>query len=190
MESSLSWLRNLHSSIEEVVEFGCWSSEPFALKVILNAQVVYVIEIDKKNLDTSKGLSPIEEFELLQRNHPKTFGPKSIRFIQGDIRFAPIASSRFDLAFCQDVLYNFDKDFIETKIAIKEMARVVRHMGYLITIEQKLGVSFEKANTFIGSLPIPKSDPIDISELFDDLGLIRIRLCNAPEYSYCFQKVS
>jgi len=102
--------------------------------------------------------------------------------------------SAFDLSYCKDVLYNMRPDSKELQDSINMMARVVKPGGWVITVEPKMGVEYETAaSEMLGgepSKPLPKSEPVDISHLFEAARLVRASVHNAPPWSYCFKKPS
>ena len=68
------------------------------------------------------------------------------------------------------------------------MKRVIRPEGWIIAIEEKIGVEYEIVTGGIIDNRIPKNDPKDISSIFLELGLNRYQIKNIPDYTYVFQK--
>jgi ubiquinone/menaquinone biosynthesis C-methylase UbiE len=194
LQHHFEWLSQLRTSIESVVNFGCWkSSEPFALLWALDATEVVVVEEKEEHL-----AEPKDELERLKRSKLGCLEGRSVRFITADMSttVTELPTNHFDLAYCEDVLYYMQADLQRVQNAINEMARVVKPGSWVIAIEPKLGATFEEVtdNLFskLGrevSMPVRVSDPEDISSLFEAVGLERVKLEeNAPAWWYCYRK--
>ena len=76
--------------------------------------------------------------------------------------------------------------------SIDTMARAVKPGGWVIAVEPKMGVEFENkpCDLFNGelSMPVPMNKCKDISKYFEAAGLVRSKLDDAPECSYCYRK--
>ena len=201
LKERFKWLAQLSTSVDSLVSFGCWSSEPFALIWTLDAVEAKVVELREKHLT-----KPKEELERLKQsnlvtNHP-LFGcidGRSLEFIVEDMttEIDRLPSNHFDLVYCEDVLYQIQLqsgDLTKVQGAINEMARVVRPGKWVIAVEPKIGAEVEEVtNEFLSRLSgrevtqhMVRSEPIDISSLFEALD--REDLCDAPDWSYCYRK--
>lgn len=194
LRDEYKWLEPLQSFVDSIADFGCWASEewstcsePYALLWTLEASGVVVID---KNPEYIKNA---QEWLKTTRLKNLYFKDYSLEFIVGDMTKnelqAKLPGNNFDLSFCQNVLYNMYDDSEEIQNAVNEMARVVKPGGWIIAIEPKVGVEFKNV-PFWGeiSVPMPVSNPVDISSLFAVAGLIRVNIDNAPNWSYCYKK--
>jgi len=202
LKEHLEWLTPLTTCVDRLVTFGCWSSEPFALMWTLDGVEVIVVELSEGNLAKARAESDTLERLSLVGTHP-AFGcmdGRSVQFIVGDMTQTPAApSGRFDLAYCEDVLYQI---YLESaaltgvQAAVNEMARVVKPGGWIIAVEPMIGAEGKAVrNDFVSQRmgrPIthcgPAGQPIDISRLFEDAGLARATLDGAPKGAYCYKK--
>ena len=162
-------LRQLASTTEIVADFGCFSSEPFALLWLLDASEVVVIEIKEQHI-IRRGEEKVEHQETI----PDAFDGRTVNFIQADMtkRVSELPEKSFDLAFCERTLMSLDTA-IEVQDAINEMASVIKPGGILIAIE---------------SMPDDMGNPRDISYMFERAGLIKFTLVEAPEKTYSYTK--
>lgn len=170
-KAELDWLKQLSDEVDTVVEFGCWSCEPFALLWTLKASRVEIIEKDERNLITPKYI-----LENLLFSHPYCIKNDQIFFYEPqDMIKSKLPSNSFDLAYCKRVLSNM-KSHDEIQCAIKNMARIIKPGGFLIAVE---------------SMPDNKGRPKPkgiLSSILSKSGLNEIELDNAPGEAYCFKK--
>ena len=202
LKDCLRWLTPLSTQVDTIVSFGCCSSEPFALMWTLDAVEVKVVELNEDHLARARA-----ELETLRRlsvvNTHRAFGcmeGHSIQFILGDMtRMDRLPSDHFDLAYCEDVLYDIHRhsgDLATVQSAVNEMTRVVKPGGWVIAVEPMIGMQEQElANDFLGRLSgrpmphiVPAGEPIDISPLFEAAGLVKVSLDGAPKWSYCYNK--
>ena len=200
---SSEWIRELRreiptfltdycSSIETIVEIGCWGSdEPFALLWTLDASEVLVIEKEESHLMVS-----MENIPYFVARFPGCLDGRQVKPVIGDIGdYIPdLHSGYFDLAYCENVLYNFLFDSLNyegLRFAIGQMARAIKPGGLLVAIEPKLGAKFEDAPDPLGlgfMVQTRVSDPIDFSELFIEKSLTKVQLQEMPFWVYCYRK--
>jgi len=190
-----AWLSILKGSINSIADFGCWSSEPYALLWTLDASEIIVVEKELANLDQIVGAK--EDLEILMRRIPASMTGREIKFIVADMTsiVKELITNSVDLAFCKNVLYQIyeaNKDLSGVQNVVNEMARVVKPGGWVIAVEPKIGAEHENiVQDFFGTkieLPCRVGDPIDISPLFQKVALIRNTFEGAPEWSYCYKK--
>lgn len=198
------WLAQLSPLVDKVANFGCFnSSESFLLLWILDASEVVVAEKEAKNITQTR--DQLTSLQQLSQSEPSDyFGCLDGRFVEfvspADMTrgVVELASGRYDLAYCDDVLYQIDIHSGRQKVhnAILEMKRVVKPGGWVIAVEDKIGAQIrEIPNEPLSMLsrhaimcPMRVSDPDDISPLFEAAGLSRVGLNGAPEWSYCYKK--
>lgn len=164
--SHLEWLRHLSDAMDKLITFGCGSSEPFALLWILEASEIKIVEKDASRLTR-----PMEELEILKKQHPTTYKQDTVDFIIADMS-APlpqIPSGYFDLAFCESVLYYMKEDVEVLQRAVNQMARVIKPGGWVVAIE----------HSFIQR---------EISQMFNIAGLMLDECPQAPPSACCFKK--
>jgi len=186
------WLKPLRPYVDSIVDFGCWAtgegtcSEPYALLWTLEATRIVVV--DKKREYIQNGQQWLEK---ARERHPY-FEGYDVEFIVGDMtnKIDALDANAFDLSYCKDVLYNMYHNSKELQDSINMMARVVKPDGWVIAVEQKMGYEEVPSEMFGGelSIPLPKTEPVDISHLFEAAGLVRDTLDNAPPCSYCYKK--
>jgi SAM-dependent methyltransferase len=201
LKDRFEWLAQLSKSVDSLASFGCWSVEPFALIWTLDAAEAKVVELREEHL-----AKPREELERLKQSSLVTNNPlfgcldgRSIEFIVGDMttEIDKLPSNHFDLAYCEDVLYQIQlqsEDLTRVQSAINEMTRVVKPGKWVIAVEPKIGAEVEEVtNEFLSQLSgrkitqhIVRSEPINISPMFKALD--RQDLCDAPDWSYCYRK--
>jgi SAM-dependent methyltransferase len=167
----LRWLAELAGAVDSIVDFGCWSAEPFALLWTLNATRVEVVEKEEESLDT-----PRYVYENLRRFHPECLQGRHIEFHPPqDMITAKLTRDRFDLAYCKRVLTNMQSDQ-EIQDAVNKMAEVVRPGGWIVAVE---------------SMPDKHGNPrprADLASMFTKAGLREEWLDGAPEDAYCYKK--
>lgn len=187
LRRSLSWLRNLPDAVKTVVEFGCSSSEPYALYLLLQPRRVVSVELEIANLTQSMTVPPVEELDLLCQTFPNLFNRLSVHFVVGDILSCPLPTEFCNLAFCEEVLYYFENDAPLAR-AISEMVRVVLPGGFIIAVESKVGADHHSIDSIFGPIEVPSTPPRDISPYFEAIGLQRCEVVGRPAYSYCYRK--
>jgi SAM-dependent methyltransferase len=189
-----SWLTNLLSPVESIVNFGCWSGcEPFALLWTLDAHEITVVEMEQKCLDDLD-----EQLQIITTHHSLAVEGREIRAVQRDMKFPipEVQDQYFDLAYCEDVLYSvlIQGSMDAVKLAISQMIRVVKPSGFIVAVEPKFGVDFETRRSEASRIPIfvqiPKTEPLDMSELFLSNDLDLLDILDSPPYAYCCQKRS
>jgi SAM-dependent methyltransferase len=186
LEQHFNWLSQLNPHIRKIANFGCISSEPFALMFTLDANEIKVIEMEENHLTNVK-----EELEYLRRRTGSYFNERAVDFIVADMTttIQDLPSDYFDLSYCENVLYYMFSDSSKLQLAINELARVVKPDGWIIAVEPKAGAKFEMQQVpLFGDIPVQMSDPVDISSFFDAVGLLRENLSEAPDWSYCYKK--
>ncbi len=188
------WLKPLRSQLESIADFGCWAteagtcSEPYALLWTLEASRVVVIDKNPEHIRIA------QEWLKNARKRHAYFADYDLEFIKGNMadEIDALDESAFDLSYCKDVLYNMYPNLDQLQASISTMTKAVKSNGWIIAIEPKMGVEFEETPCEIlggeVSMPVPVSEPVDVSHHFEDAGLIRVSLDNAPEWSYCFKK--
>jgi hypothetical protein len=163
----------LRGAIDSIVDFGCWSAEPFALLWILNAIRIEVVELEEVSLTRPK-----QVLANLKRCHAQCLEGRQIEFHPPqDMMTIELASSSFDLAYCKRLLTNLESD-TQIQSAINKMAGVVRAGGWVIAVE---------------SMPDDQGNPRpreDIVLMFKKAGLEEEHLVGGPEDAYCFRKPS
>ncbi len=189
-----AWLRPLGSSITSILVCGCWTcsgdtcSEPYALLWTLDADSVVVVD---KNADYIRNAR--DWLHRTRRSHPY-FGEYDVEFLVGDMTqgIAGLEGDTFDLAYCANVLYNMQDDQRAVQVSVEQMARVVKRRGWVVAVEPKFGAEFEETEieSRIGAFTVPRqlTRPIDMSPRFEEAGLRRVDLPDAPPYSYCYRK--
>ena len=191
LRRDFEWLSVLEKFVKKLIVFGCWASdelttcaESYALTWILEADKVFVV--DKNENYIRNGEIWLEN----TRSQYPFFNSYNLNFYVGDLLKwnLNLPSDYFDLAFCRDVLYYIGDIPNGLKVAIGEMKRVIRPEGWIIAIEEKIGVEYEIVTGGIIDNRIPKNDPKDISSIFLELGLNRYQIKNIPDYTYVFQK--
>jgi ubiquinone/menaquinone biosynthesis C-methylase UbiE len=180
LRNKYAWLSILKGSINSIADYGCWSSEPYALLWTLDASEIIVVEKKLANLDAAK-----EDLEILMSSVPASMAGRDIKFFVADMTsmVKGLFTNSVDLAFCQDVLYQIyedNQDLSDVQNTLNEMTRVVKPGGWVIAVEPEIGTKIEP--------PCRVSDPIDISPLFQKMALIKTILEGAPEWSYCYKK--
>ena len=186
LEEHFKWLKQLSALVETIANFGCCSNEPFALLWTLDAMEIKVIEKNPKNLQEWP-IPTRKELEEIKHLQGRPLQGRSVEFIVADMSMAvaDLLPNHFDLAYCEEVLYNMDSDLQMVQNAVNEMARVViKPGGWVIAIESQIGAKSVEDG------PLRYGNPIDISSLFETAGLIRTDLDGAPEWSYCYRKFS
>lgn len=184
------WLENLPSRVERIANFGCWSGgEPFALMWTLDATEVMVVEIDERNIGEFR-----EQIDIVAIRYPESLHDRAVNFICRDMTnsLPELPDQYFDLAYCEDVLYTLPIQGGSQALerGILQMTRVVKPNGYIIAVEPKFGAEFETRKV-LGvnlSIPIQKSEPKDMSNLFASKGLKQLEISSSPPYAYCYQK--
>jgi hypothetical protein len=201
LKHDYEWLEPLKPHTSSIATFGCWTSdtvtgtcsEPYALLWSLDASRVVVVDKNPEYTQNAK-----HWLRSTREKYPY-FNDYNLEFIQGDMtdkdllkRVDALKEDYFELSYCCDVLYNMHPDSYKLSLAIETMARVVKLSGWIIAVEPKMGVKFEMkpCEIFNGklSIPVPLSEPIDISCCFEAIGLRKFSLDGAPEYSCCYQK--
>ena len=173
----VSWLKQLRGSVHSIINFGCWgSSEPFSLLWTLNASEITVAEIKASYLD-----EPKEEWTRLKQLCPRCTKGREVEFIAADLLTAQLESNRFDLVYCEDVLYQIriERQWQGVQAAVTKMAEVVEPEGWIVAVEEKITGRRDDLRT---------KGPDDISWIFESAGLCRESLDFAPDWSYCHRK--
>jgi SAM-dependent methyltransferase len=187
-----SWLAAIPSSVAKIANFGCWSgSEPFALLWTLNAKELVVVEIEQRFLDDFN-----QQQELVAKLHPHSLRGRLVSSLCRDMTrpIPELADSHFDLAFCQDVLYSVAIQGGQSALerGIQQMVRVVSPGGLVIAVEPKFGVEFQtrtvEGSSIPISLPIPITEPQDMTPLFSGRNLNEVRIPGSPPCTYSFRK--
>lgn len=185
------FLVNFSPNVEKILEVGCWgSNEPYALLWTLDAKEIMVIEKEKAHLDEMLKQHPYIRARFGERMEGRKITP-IVADISSDIPELP--NDYFDLAYCSDVLYSllYEKENSEGLVfALAQMARAVKPGGIVIAIESKLGAKFnhEPDPLFGGTIPVQVSDPIDISNLFEAMNLIKMELPERNYWEYFYRK--
>lgn len=192
-KAQYSWLANLQKPHDNIVNFGCSSGcEPFALLWILQAKKITVVEIDNiflGELDQQK--------EILENTYPLSLKGRSITSLNRDMTLAipELPDNHFDLAYCEDVLYAIELNLgiHAVEKAIGQMVRVVKQNGWVIAVEPKFRAEFETRNSdVLGipiSIPVRKTEPEDMSRLFESKRLEKAEISEQPQFSYCYRRV-
>jgi SAM-dependent methyltransferase len=169
--NDFKWLVQLSRTVESIVNFGCWSAEPFGLLWTLDATSVTVVEKEEQHL-----VRPKEILENLQKSNPDCLEGRSVKIHPpADMITTNLAIGHFDLAYCERVLTNMETD-LEVQAAVNKMAQVVKPRGWVIAVES---LPDEQRN------PRPREN---IALLFIKAGLVEERLDGAPEDAYCYRK--
>lgn len=188
------WLAPLRSTVTTIADFGCWASpggtcsEPYALLWTLGAERVFVADKNEEHIRNARNWHC-----NARRMHPY-FQEYEVEFIVGDMteRIELLEGEEFDMSYCHDVLYSMQDDLGAVRSAVEGMARAVKAGGWVVAIEAKFGAEFEETEVEFtaATFTVPKqlTDAIDISQWFDDAGLRRVHLADAPPYSYCYRK--
>ncbi len=143
------WLSPLRSSVDSIINFGCWASdanspnsEAYALLWTLEATRVVVIEKEAKHIDNAQSW-----FRKTREQHPEIFDAYDIDFIERNMaQETDDLPTNFDLAYCSSVLYQMESDTHKLQAAVNTMARVVKPGGWIIAVEGiELHMQFEKA---------------------------------------------
>lgn len=191
IENAHSWLRPLASSIETILDVGCWTnSEVFSLLWQLDAGKIVAVDIKPEHMEPAK-----EVFATLNAcDHPSIDG-RTIEFMEADItqHLAKLENASFDLAYCDRVLYQIaidDPSLTKVQEAIKEMHRLVKPGRYIVVVDPNIGAEFETRYSEImrRETSVRVSLPKDISYIFTALGLIATPLTGAPQHTYIYQK--
>jgi len=190
MEEHYEWLNLFAGEVETIANFGCWGSdEPFALLWTLDATEIAVIEKKKENLN-----KPKERWKFLRQQVPDSSAGRLVKFIVADMttEIPGLQADYFDLAYCQDVLYQMEKEEGRQSVqnAIARMAKCVKPGGLVIAKECRLGVEFEDVGSggFFEVGLAPRNAPINISPLFEVEGLSKIELNDQDYWVYCYRK--
>ena len=187
-----SWLANLPIKVESIANFGCWSgSEPFALLWTLDAREIVVIEMEGKFIESLD-----EQLEILSSLRPESLRGREIQTLSRDMKtpIPELADRRYDLAFCEDVLYSLaiQGGAKAVESGIRQMTRVVKPNGFVVAVEPKFGVEFEtQRSDALGidiPVPIPATDPVDMSGFFSIEGFTNVEILNCPPYTYSYQR--
>lgn len=168
------WLRPLQPCVDSIADFGCWdtASEAIALRLILKATRVVVIDKSSKHIDNARDwLKTTRAGNPGFENYIKDREPE---FVVGDMTEDELQNKLqecdFDLSYCQNVLCSMEDNSERLQKAINAMARVVKPGGRVIAYERKIHR--------------------DISQHFRDAGLVKdSSLRNAPKWSYCYKKL-
>jgi len=169
------------------MDFGtCF--EPYALLWTLKAKRIVVIDKECEHIqDAKQWLKKTQERLSYFKDYP-------LEFVVGDMtgEIDVLDENAFDLSYCRDVLCYMYPNQRELQDSINTMARVVKPGGWVIAVEQKMGVEHESVPSETLSWEVPKrrpgSRPVDISHLFEGAGLVKVNLDNAPDCSYCYNK--
>jgi SAM-dependent methyltransferase len=192
LRDTYKWLTKFEGRINKVFTIGCFTSELFAILWTVDAKEILTVDIEIEYINKRK-----EEFEHLSRIIPNAFVNRKVELLQKNIleNIPKIPHNYFDMAYCQNVLYNFQDNQDELSKAIKLMVDVIKPGGLLIAEEPKFGVQFITHEAIVNGINlgptfIPQNDPIDMTDTFDKNGQIRKILENgAPEWSYCYKKI-
>jgi SAM-dependent methyltransferase len=165
------WLKPLQPYVDSIADFGCWdtASEAIALRWILKATRVVVIDKCSKHIDTAR-----DWLETTRAGNPSFENCiKEPEFVIGDVTEDELQDKLqecdFDLSYFQDVLYNMKDDSERLQKAINAMARVVKLGEWVIAYERKIHR--------------------DISQHFRDAGLVRDSLLDdVPLGARCYRK--
>ena len=187
-----SWLAELPHSHNRIATFGCMSGcEPFALLWILDAHEIMVVEVEEEYIGELN-----EQKYILNKLYPESLQGRLIESLCRDMRFPvpDLPDQYFDLAFCEDVLYALDihGGTIDVNKGIEQMMRVVKPTGLIVAVESKYRAKFEtRTSKTLGipiTVPVQKSEPENMHELFVSKGLKRLEVHGQPPYSYCYQR--
>jgi SAM-dependent methyltransferase len=188
LRENYSWLGNLPSRIESIVNFGCYSCvEPFKLLWTLDAKEITVVEINERNIEELR-----KKEDAIKQRFPESLQDRKLKCICGDMttHLSDLPDQYYDLAYCEDVLYLF-QDVNILHCGISQMIRVVKHEGFIIAVETEYGVQYkthEAGKPVFSFPPIPMSKPKDMDKFFLLPELKKIDLLGSPHFSYCFQK--
>ena len=182
------WLRQLGMPLARIADFGCFGSdEPFALLWALDADEVVVVEKCVDNLT-----EPKQRLETLQKTNPACMEGRTIEFVTADMstEITRLPTSYFDLAYCKEVLYNlYEPDRQKLRNAISQMARITKPGGFVVALECQIGLTPRKnpSGDVFHSLEMI-GEHVDVSDLFEEVGLAKTSLHKPEEGVYCFQK--
>jgi SAM-dependent methyltransferase len=163
--------------VSSIVDFGCWrGEEPFVLLWTLNAKEVMVVEINENHLVKLQ-----EKIEMF--SHLGLLEGCSVTFVQGDMTSIQLRSDCYDLAYCEEVLYDvFTESEQKLRMAIDKMISVVKPGGWVVAVENQVGIGTGEWNI---------AEPKNISSYFESYQLARlerVKLPGAPLWSYCYKK--
>jgi SAM-dependent methyltransferase len=185
-----SFLKNLPTRVERIANFGCWSGdEPFALLWTLDSNEVTVVEIKQEHIRTLE-----EERDIISHRYPQSLYGRKVNVLCRDMseEISELSNQYFDLAYCEDVLYNLQERPSALKSALSQMIRIIKPGGYIVVVEPKFGVEFEwREDKFMGtsiSTPYPLNGPKDMSYLFKSKNLTKVNLSGCHAFTYCYQK--
>ncbi len=191
-EEAHSWLAGIPKPINRIANFGCWAgSEPLALLWTLGANEITVVEIEQKFLGELD-----EQISILEARFPESLKGLVIRRLCRDMTiFIPeLSDSYYDLVYTRDTLYALPYQGGEQALgrALDQTFRILKPGGFLVVVEPKFGATFEtRESGFPGipiTVPIPISEPQDMSPIFMSKGFQRYDLQDCPPYAYCFAK--
>jgi len=156
----------------------------------LDAHEITVVEMEENFLE---GLR--EQLEILNLQHPQSIRDREIDYLCRDMKMpiTELPNQHFDLAYCEDVLYTLliQGGSAALDRGITQMIRVVKPKGFIVAVEPKFGANFKtRESKVLGipiSLPVPTSEPEDMSDLFLSKGLVKLELPSCPPYTYCYQ---
>jgi SAM-dependent methyltransferase len=181
------WVGQLRPKVEKIINFGCWESdEPFALLWTLDASEIVVIEKEEIHL-----IRPKQRLKTLNEVKPLCMDGRSVEFITADMseKVAELPSDYFDLAFCENVLYNLHEPYLKLlQQVVHEISRIVVRGGWIVAVEPKIGAKFEKTEIAGITFHNQVSEPINISSLFEEIGMVKFNLETSPRYTYCYLK--
>jgi SAM-dependent methyltransferase len=190
LREHLLFLANLPTQVERIANFGCWSGdEPFALLWTLNSSEIVVVEIKQEHIKTLQ-----EEMDIISHRYPQSLQERTVNVLCRDMSqsIPELPSEYFDLAYCENVLYNLQKQPDALEYAISQMLRVTKQGGYIIAVEPKFGVEYKRQEIeFVGKkIPrfYPLNEPRDMSPLFESKGLTKIDVTECPDFAYCYQR--
>jgi hypothetical protein len=177
LREKMVWLKSLCSSVRTIADFGCWrGEEPLALCWTLDPTEVVVVEIKQEHVAAlQKNVDAFAQRGLL--------GSCVITVLLADMACVDLPGQHFDLAYCQEVLYDvYLQSERKLRSAIDKMIEVVRPGGYVVAVEEKIGTN--------GS---GLTGPMDMDPWFQSskvAPLHRLACPCAPKWSYCYQRVS
>jgi SAM-dependent methyltransferase len=185
-----SWLVNLPSRAERIVNFGCWSGgEPFALIWTLDAKKIMVVEIEEKNI---KEL--VEQIDIVKHRCPESLQGRTFEYVCRDMtEYLPeLPDQYYDLAYCENVLYilHLHGGIDAVERGISQMIRVVKPNGFIVAVEPKFDAKF-KTQKVLGvdmHVPVRMSEPKNMHRLFGSKALRKLEIPGSPPYTYCYQR--
>jgi len=149
--------------------------------------------MEKKFLDSFN-----EQLEILIKLQPESLRGREIRTLTRDMKtpIPELADREYDLAFCEDVLYSLliqgGPEAVES--GVQQMGRIVKPNGFVVAVEPKYGVEFEtRRSDGLGidlPIPIPASEPEDMSAFFSIDGFTRVEISESPPYTYSYQRTN